>query len=90
MTSKTSKNAVKDDDGVFVYIGPTVRGIIQNGSIYRGTRKGVLAKLAFAINKYPKIERLLVRDTELAEAREKINNGVNSLSVAFRALQNAE
>ena len=37
-------------DGVFVYIGPSIRGVIQQGSIYRGQRENVLASLSFAID----------------------------------------
>ena len=70
------KTAVKD--GVFIYLGPSIRGVIQKGSIYRGTRESVLSSLAFAIEKYPKIERLIVADNEIVSAKQKIAVGGNS------------
>ena len=86
MSIKKNTNSVKDNDGVFVYIGPSIRGVIQNGSIFRGSRKNVLSKLAAVAEKYPKVTRLLVKDTEVAEAREKIKNGGNGLSNAYNSL----
>lgn len=86
MSIKKVANSVKDNDGVFVYIGPSIRGVIQNGSIFRGTQKSVLSKLADVAEKYPKITRLLVKDTEVAEAREKIRKGGNGLSNAYNSL----
>ena len=90
MTIKKSKSSAVDDSGVFVYIGPSIKGIIQNGSIFKGSQNDILNKLAPAIEKYPKIKRLIVRDVDLAESREKINNGGNGLSAAYNALLNVE
>lgn len=77
-------------DGVFIYIGPSIRGVIQKGSIYRGTRTNVIASLAFAIEQYPKIERLIVADTDIVSAKQKIAVGGNSLSNAYRVLSNTQ
>lgn len=82
--TSTTKTTVKD--GVYVYIGPSIRGVIQKGSIYRGTRESVLASLDSALKEYPKIERLIVADTEIVSAKNKISIGGNSLSNAYRAL----
>lgn len=82
------KTAVKD--GVFIYLGPSIRGVIQKGSIYRGTRESVLSSLAFAIEKYPKIERLIVADNDIVSARQKIAVGGNSLSNAYRELSDTK
>ena len=82
------KTAVKD--GVFIYLGPSIRGIIQKGSIYRGTRESVLSSLAFAIEKHPQIERLIVADNEIVSAKQKIAVGGNSLSNAYRALSDTK
>lgn len=87
---KAAETAVNDECRVFVYIGPSVKGLITNGSIHTGTRKQVLAKLKPAIDKYPKIERLIIADKEVAKAREKINKGGNGLSMAYRSLLSAE
>lgn len=82
MAKKTAQK-----EGVYVYIGPTIKGVIQQGSIYRGTRSGVLAKLSAVTEKYPKITRLIVADSEIMSAKQKIAAGGNPLSLAYRALQ---
>ena len=86
--TSTTKTTVKD--GVYVYIGPSIRGVIQKGSIYRGTRESILASLDSALKEYPKIERLIVADTELVSAKNKISIGGNSLSNAYRALSDTK
>ncbi len=83
----TKKKAVVQDDGVYVYLGPSIRGVIQYGSIYRGTRADVLSALSYAIEKYPKIKNLLVESAEIATAKEKIRSGGNLLAVSYKALK---
>ncbi len=85
MTSKKQKDLVSKD-GIYVYIGPSIRGIVQNGSIFRGTREDVEEKLASVIERYPQIKRMLIKDTELAEAREKIKTSGNGLNATYNAL----
>lgn len=86
MAYKPTKVKPAEENGIYVYVGPSIRGVIQNGSIYRGSRESVAEFLGPAIEKFPMIKRLVVRDTEIAEAREKINHGNNSLSIAYREL----
>lgn len=85
MAYKPKPNTAKDD-GVFVYVGPSIRGTIQNGSIYRGSRESVIESLRYAVEKFPMIERLVVADTDIAVVKEKIAHGNNSFSIAFREL----
>lgn len=54
---------------IWVYYGPSIRGLVTNGRIFRGTRAEVLKSLEAAIAKYPQIERLIVADCELKKAR---------------------
>ena len=84
----TKKNIKTTNDGIFVYLGPSVRGVIQNGSIFRGTREQVIKNLHAAIEKYPKIERLIVEDVDLAAAKEKLRKSGNSVSNAYRTFFN--
>lgn len=86
MATKSQKAVKAEPIGIFIYLGPSIRGVIQTGTIYRGTRAQVCEKLKAAIDKYPKIERLIVADVELAAAKEKIRNGGNSLSLAYKSL----
>lgn len=86
MAYKAPKPKAADDGGIYVYVGPSIRGTIQNGSIHRGTRESVMETLRFAIEKFPMIERLIVADKDIASAKTKIAHGNNSLSLAFREL----
>lgn len=80
-------NREQEPDEVFVYIGPSIRGVCQSGAIYTGTRTGVLFRLRDAIARYPQIERLVVRDTELAAAKQMIKEGGNALAHAYQCLR---
>lgn len=85
---KQPKNAVCES-GVFVYIGPTIRGAVQNGSIFRGSETDVKNKVAALVENVEnkeQIGKLIIRDRDLAAAKEKLRKGGNSLSMAYRAL----
>ncbi len=83
---KTNVPTVSETDKVYIYIGPSIRGLIISGSIFRGTKKQVVSMLSGVFEKYPKAERLLVPSEELAEARKKVKLEGNSLSNAYRTL----
>lgn len=68
---------------VFVYLGPSIRGIITNGSIHKGTRPEILKKFEGGIEKYPKIERLIVADRNVAEAKERLNEKKGSIYINY-------
>lgn len=89
MANKAQKKKPSEDHEVFVYVGPSIRGVIQNGTIYYGPKESVFESLCDAIKKYPMISKLVVRDTEVAEAREKITNRNNLLSIAYSELSKA-
>ena len=81
-----AKKLTPEPEEVFVYVGPTVQGIVQAGTIYTGTRNAVLEKFREAAERFPDIGELIVRDTELAEARKKIKTGGNALANAYRSI----
>lgn len=84
-----SKNntAPKDDPtnkvGFCVYIGPTVMGVIQNGTVLRGTKQEALASMAPAIAKYPDVAKLIVPGDTLAKDRIKVKTPGNWLYVCY-------
>lgn len=82
MNSKKQKPETK----ARVYLGPTIRGVIQNGSIFTGTEEEIANILKDATGRYPNIAKLVVDYTEVAEVRNKIKNGVNSYAVAYKSL----
>ena len=65
--------------GFYCYIGPTIIGVIQNGTIYRGSRKAALNAAAAAIEKQPLIRTLIVSGDHLPEARLKVKKPGNAL-----------
>ena len=69
--------------GFCVYIGPTIVGLAQNGTIYPGTKQQVKQspELALVAEKYPLAADLLVDGEKLAEARAKrLNRNRNQRS----------
>lgn len=77
-STKTVKN-----DGFCVYLGPTITGLIQEGTIYRGTKETVVVSLDKAIKKYPLIKSLIVTNEDLVEARVKVKTPGNILYVSY-------
>ena len=68
-----------DSSGFYCYIGPSIVGLIQHGTVYRGTRRAALAAAAAAIEKYPLIKTLIVSGDALPEARLKVKKPGNAL-----------
>lgn len=60
--AKAKKKTAKKSGGAgfCVYLGPSIRGVIQTGTVYRGDKPEVLDLLAPAIEKYPLIASLVV------------------------------
>ena len=73
--------------GVFVYLGPSIRGVITHAAIYTGKRSEVIAGLADVITAYPAVERLIVADCDVAAAKKKIKEGGNLLAKAYADLK---
>ena len=81
-----AKKVNAEPDEIYVYVGPTVKGVIQSGSIYTGTRQAVLDKYREAIERTPAIGMLIVRDADVAQTRRKIKAGDNALANAYRTI----
>lgn len=62
-----------------VYLGPSIRGVVQNGTIYSGTKEEILEFLAPAIEKYPRIADLICPGTDLPRNRILIRTKGNYL-----------
>ena len=72
--------------GFCVYIGPTIAGVIQSGTIFRGTRSEVLATAAGITEKYPMVATLIVAADTLAQDRIKVKTPGNLLYVNYHKL----
>ena len=74
--------------GVYVYIGPNIKGLIQTGSIYRGTREDAYKAAAAAIEKHPKVKSLIVSGDALPEVRLRVKTPGNVLYANYNELKN--
>lgn len=88
---KTAKRteAKKEPDakrkkGVWVYTGPNLKGLVQSGSVYRGSREDALKALEGAVKEKPEVKTLLVSGEALGEARRKIRTPGNALYEAYK------
>ena len=85
--SPVSPATPKEVKGIYVYIGPSIRGLIINGSIRKGTKTSIFEGLGNRAEKYPLIKKLLIIDTELSKARQKLSSGDNAISIAYQTLE---
>lgn len=72
--------------GFSVYLGPSIRGVIQSGTIFPGPREKAVAALPAAVEKYPLIPALIVTGETLAEDRVKVKTPGNLLYVNYNRL----
>lgn len=77
---------------VYVYIGPSIKGVITCGGVFGGSKKEILsqieisAKAAGVESLVEKIGRLIIEDKNVAAARDKLREGENSLSRAYNVI----
>ena len=90
MAVTAKAKAARSAGGFCAYIGPTIRGVIQNGTIYQGYKREALksAALCRATGMYPEITDLIVSGEALASARKKINTPGSLLYVRYKVLAN--
>lgn len=70
--------------GFFMYIGPTIRGLIQSNTIYIGTRAEALKAAAAAIEHAPLVETLIVPGETLAADRIKLKTPGTAVYLNYR------
>ena len=78
----TEPQTMTVEDAFCVYLGPTIVGVIQYGTIYMGSKEQALKTAAAAIEKYP----LIVTSKTLAQDRIKIKTPGNLLYETRRQL----
>ena len=87
--SANQKNDVRaggPPSGFYIYLGPTIRGLIQANEIYRGNREYALTKAQPAIQKYPLIKTLIIPGDYLPAARLKLKSSGNALHANYTRL----
>lgn len=79
--TKTEPPTVEKTEGTgfCVYLGPTIRGVMQEGAIFPCTKREAFERAELAIQKYPEIANLIVHSSTLSEDRTKIKTPGNLL-----------
>jgi len=86
---KEKRTTTKSDGkaaGFCVYLGPSIRGVIQSGTVYRGGKAAVLKELAPALERHPLIASLVVTSDTLPVDRIKVKTAGNLLNVNYKKL----
>lgn len=84
------KKAVANSGSFCVYLGPSIMGVIQRGTIYNGSKKATLSALSDVIEKFPLVKSLIVSDKTLADDRIKVKTPGNLLYVNYHKLISGE
>lgn len=90
--TKASRATVKEKEpenrsGVFFYIGPTLRGLLRTGDMFRGGRDAALEAAKEAIEKYPLVKTLIVSGDAFPAARLRLQKQGNALRANYDALR---
>lgn len=75
----------EDEKQVFCYIGPTILGKIQNGTLLFGTKEEILARMPVTAE-HEEIRHLIVSVETLPEDRIKVKTPGNALNAFYAAL----
>lgn len=85
-TPAVETTSVKEPERFCVYIGPSIRGVIQSGTIYGKSLEDTKAFLSPAIEKYPLIAKLISTEKTISEDRIKVKTAGNLLNVHYKKL----
>ena len=88
-TKSTSMKADAKSAGFCVYLGPTIRGKIQYGTIIRGSKAQALETLKSVVKKYPSVKELVVTSTSLPAARIKVKTPGTLLNLRYKQVMNS-
>lgn len=79
----------KPKEGFCVYLGPSIRGVVNHGKIFQGGIEDAKEEIWDGIQKYPLIETLIVTGDYLPEARTKVKTPGNALYAKYVELARA-
>ena len=85
-TKAKAKPAQVERPGVFVYIGPNLRGAIQESTIMSGKLIEIKARLAPMIAEHPQASALIVPMESLAECRRDVKTAGTLLHKKYMEL----
>lgn len=76
--------------GIWCYIGPNLRGLINHNKIFRGTRAEVLKQAERVLEAYPEAQRLIVSGENLTRDRERAGTPGNAIYETYKDLEKKE
>lgn len=82
----------QEKSGAFAYLGPNIKGVINNGAIFVGKRGEVVDAVKKRVEnaglgaKMLKIARLIIADVDITKAKAQLGAGGNALSEAYKAI----
>ena len=80
------KTEERNVSGIHCYIGPSIRGLIKHGTVYRGTRAQALDAAKAAIEAQPLVKTLIVSGDSLPAARLKTKTPGNALHQSYQRI----
>lgn len=77
--------ATKEEKATYFYAGPNLPGgALKKNTIFSGTKAEIKYKFKDEIEKYPQLERLIVRVETLAEVKTKVEQSGNTLNKCYQ------
>lgn len=86
---KTKQTETANKGGFCVYLGPTLTGVIQSGTVYRGSKADVLKEIKYATDRIPLIASLIIPGERLSEDRIKVKTPGNILYENYKKILSA-
>lgn len=82
--------ATKEEKAIYFYAGPNLPGgALKKNTIFAGTKAEIKDKFKEEIEKYPQLERLIVRVETLAEVKTKVEQGGTALNKCYQDILDA-
>lgn len=81
------KNNQKKDEGLYVYIGPSVRAVALTGATYYGTAEAVRDMTAALTGRFPEAGCLIVPVERLAAAKREAGSPGRALFQAVSSIR---
>ncbi len=72
--------------GLYFYVGPTLRGLIRNGDMFRGGKAAALESAKAAVAKHPEVKALLVSAEAFPSARLRVKEPGNALYASYQKI----
>lgn len=90
MTTKKKTTEIIEKDEFCVYLGPTIKGVLTQGQVFKLSKKETVSVLAATVKKHPAVERLIVTGTQLPMARVLLKKPGTLLHNSFIKLANSQ